>query len=424
MPLNTKAMNAEIITIGDELLIGQTVDTNSAWMGKSLNRLGISVVQIRSIADQANDIIQALETVRETTSLVLITGGLGPTKDDITKATLCTYFQDELVLKEEVLEQLKAFFERRGRTMGRHNYKQAMVLSGSDVLPNSKGTAPGMWMKKNKKHYVSMPGVPYEMKAIMEEHVFPKLAGMAKGRQVIHKHIHTQGIPESELMVKIAEWEEELPAPMKLAYLPSPGMVKLRISVSSNDDEVRLRAALEKEVTQLESLIPAYIVGYDEDSLESGVGALLRRAKQTLATAESCTGGYIAHQLTSLPGSSDYFMASVVAYDNTIKRKLLDVRMETLTKHGAVSEAVVEEMVAGVLKKTGADWAIATSGIAGPTGGTDQKPVGTVWVAVGNAQKTISSLHLFGNDRLANIQRASNVGLQMLRKELLNLFVD
>jgi nicotinamide-nucleotide amidase len=417
-------MQAEIITIGDELLIGQTIDTNSAWIGERLSLAGIKVVQVRSIPDDPDRIQQALRDLMPATRLVLITGGLGPTNDDITRNTLCTYFGDELVLNQEVLDQLSLFFEKRGRPMNEHNRAQAMVPSRCKVLPNALGTAPGMWFEEDGKVVVSMPGVPYEMKAIMTDHVLPRLSGRSNGYHILHKHIHTFGIPESELMVKIADWEAQLPAPMKLAYLPSPGMVKLRITVESTGDRALLLAGVEEAVKELQGLIPEYIVGYDDDNLEHGIGRMLLDAGQTLAVAESCTGGFLAHRITSVSVSSAYLKGGVVAYANEIKATLLGVKESTLEEHGAVSGEVVKEMVEGTLQATGADWAIATSGVAGPAGGSEEKPVGTVWIAVGNKEQIVVSHHLFGNDRMANIQRSTNTALKMLRKELLKLFVD
>lgn len=410
-------MLAEIITIGDELLIGQVIDTNSAWIAEQLNMTGIKVHQITSISDNQEHILQTLKEASTRAQLILITGGLGPTKDDITKQTLCKYFDTSLVFSEEAYKNVENLFYHRGIKVTEVNRQQAMVPANCKVLPNVNGTAPCMWFEKENCIYVSMPGVPFEMKAIMEQEVIPQL--LHKQNQVIiHRTILTEGVGESMLASIIETWEDALPEFIKLAYLPQPGMVRLRLTAYGNDREM-LQDALSKAEKELYPLAGKYIFGYDNDTIESVVGQLLRQKGMTLSTAESCTGGNIAQLITSIAGSSDYFKGSVVAYSNEIKEKMLGVAHQTLVDHGAVSEQTVIAMAEGIRERFNTDYSIAVSGIAGPGGGTDEKPVGTTWIAVTTPTGTTSRKFLLGDHRGRNIRKASVAALNMLRGKLI-----
>lgn len=411
---------AEIITIGDELLIGQVIDTNSAWMGQKLNSIGVKVKQITSVSDDAEHIIAALAEARKRADLIFITGGLGPTKDDITKITLCRYFNSTLRFDEKSFEVITEIFKARGRGVTDTNRKQAEVPSNCEVLLNKWGTAPGMWFDDKGKVFVSMPGVPYEMKGIMENEVLPRLIDRFNLPPIQHRTILTQGIGESNLSDLISSWEDKLPPYMKLAYLPSPGMVRLRISANGTD-ESKLRDEMESEVQKLISIAGEYIYGFEEEKLESIVGNLLRQQGKTLSTAESCTGGYIAHKITTIPGSSDYYIGSIIAYANRIKEKFLDVDPKIFEVNGAVSEQAVMAMASHVKEKFGTDYAIACSGIAGPGGGTEEKPVGTVWLALATPDQIITRKLLLGRVRERVIMEASQHALNLLRKSLIGI---
>jgi len=410
-------MLAEIITIGDELLIGQVIDTNSAWIAEQLNMIGIKVHQITSISDNQEHILQTLKEASTRVQLILITGGLGPTKDDITKQTLCKYFDTSLVFSEEAYKNVENLFYHRGVKVTEVNRQQAMVPANCKVLPNVNGTAPCMWFEKDNCIYVSMPGVPFEMKAIMEQEVIPQLLHKQK-QVIIHRTILTEGVGESMLASIIETWEDALPEFIKLAYLPQPGMVRLRLTAYGNDREM-LQDAVSKAEKELYTLAGKYIFGYDNDTIESVVGQLLRQKGMTLSTAESCTGGNIAQLITSIAGSSDYFKGSVVAYSNEIKEKMLGVPHQTLVDHGAVSEQTVIAMAEGIRKHFATDYSIAVSGIAGPGGGTDEKPVGTTWIAVTTPTGTTSRKFLLGDHRGRNIRKASVAALNMLRGKLI-----
>lgn len=413
-------IKTEIITIGDELLIGQVIDTNSAWIGEQLNAIGVKVNQITSISDDRSHILKTLAEAETRADIILITGGLGPTKDDITKVTLCEYFNTRLVFNQEAFNRIENLFKIRGFTMTEVNRKQAEVPANCRVIPNSNGTASGMWFEKNGKIFVSMPGVPFEMKQMMTGFILPELATKFNSHHIIHKTILTQGGGESMIAKIIENWEDNLPQNIKLAYLPQPGMVRLRLTATGNDKNELLRQ-LEQETAKVQQLIPDLIYGYDNDTLESVVGGLLRSTKKTMATAESCTGGYIAHLITSIPGSSEYFKGSVVAYANEVKEKILGVKKESLEAHGAVSEEVVKQMAEGVKSRLKTDYAIATSGIAGPDGGTDKKPVGYTWIAIATPETVIARQFLFGEDRGRNIRKTAIMALDMLRKELIKI---
>ncbi|MBK6988363.1 MAG: competence/damage-inducible protein A [Bacteroidetes bacterium] len=409
---------AEIITIGDELLIGQVVDTNSAWMGQKLNEIGVKVKQITSISDDKTHILTTLAEAKKRADIILITGGLGPTKDDITKKTLCDYFNSELIFHEPSFKIIAEIFQSRGRVISETNRLQAFVPANCTVLLNKNGTAPGMWFTDEKAIYVSMPGVPNEMKFLMESEVIPRLKEKYSLAPIVHKTILTQGIGESFLSDLIEKWELALPPYMKLAYLPSAGMVRLRIT-ASGENENSLRIEVEKQTEELQKLIPDFIYGFEGDQLESQIGELLIKKGKTLSTAESCTGGFIAHKITSVAGSSKYYIGSIIPYSNDLKTGLLNVNPELIKKHGAVSSEVVTEMAQLVRKKLNTDFSIATSGIAGPTGGSDEKPVGTVWIAISSEKRTFSWKVQLGSNRLRIISETALHALNGLRKELI-----
>ena len=411
-------MKAEIITIGDEILIGQIVDTNSAWMGEQLNLHGIEVFQITSVHDQHDHILEALANAEKHADLVLITGGLGPTKDDITKKVLCDYFNCELELNEQVLANVTERLTKRNVSMNQLNKDQALVPSKCTVLNNSTGTAPGMWFEKNETIYVSMPGVPFEMKSIMSEEVLPHLAKNGKAKSIYHQTVLVYGIPESMLAEKIEAWETALPDFIKLAYLPSQLMIRLRLSAYGNQME-SLQQEVSRQISQLKLIIPEHIFGYNSDTLAGVTGKLLKKADATLGIAESCTGGMIAHLFTSNAGSSAYLKGGIVAYSNEVKMGLLGVQQKTLEAHGAVSKEVALEMAQGVQRTLNTDYAVATTGIAGPDGGTAEKPVGTVWIAVISKQNIKLERYTFAHNRERNILRSSQATINLLRQLLL-----
>lgn len=407
-------MKAEIITIGDEILIGQIIDTNSAWLSEQLNLNGIEVYQITSVHDSREHILQALHDAANHADLVLITGGLGPTKDDITKHTLCEYFQTQLVRNEQVLEWVEDMLSGRGVTVNQLNRDQALVPENCTVLHNAMGTAPGMWFDKDDTIFVSMPGVPFEMMYIMEQEVLPRLQQTGKTRSIVHLTVLTHGLPESMLAERIADWENNLPSFVKLAYLPSPLMVKLRLS-AYGDDRDQLQQEIDRQVDSLKEIISEHIWGYNNDSMAGVVGKLLVESGKMLAVAESCTGGNLSHFITANPGASAWYKGGVVAYSNEVKMQLLGVQPASLEQFGAVSEQVAREMAGGVKRITGADYAVSTTGIAGPDGGSDEKPVGTVWIAVAGEQNVISRKFVFRNNRERNILRSTQSALNMLR---------
>lgn len=411
-------MNAEIITIGDEILIGQIVDTNSAWMGQKLNEIGVNVIQITSISDNEQHIIEALNNAQKHADLILTTGGLGPTKDDITKITLCKYFNSHLVFNEQAFADVENLLKKRGRESTNHHRVQVELPNNCEPVFNKVGTAPGMWFERNNKIFVSMPGVPYEMKAMMENDVLLRLKQKSQATFIAHKTILTIGVGETIIADLISEWENKLPQYMKLAYLPAIGTVRLRLTGKSKTGEIKHE--VESEMKKIEPLIQKYIYGYDDDSMEEIVGKLLREKRQTIATAESCTGGYLAHMITSVPGSSDYYLGSVIAYENKVKENFLSVGKDEMIKNGVVSEAVVSIMADHARKKFDSDYVVATSGIAGPGGGTLEKPVGTVCIAVATPKRVFSRTFRFGDHRLRNIHVTSLTALDMLRRELLN----
>jgi nicotinamide-nucleotide amidase len=413
-------MKAEIITIGDELLIGQVVDTNSAFIATKLNEAGIHVYQITSVSDNKEHIMEALDNATRKADLIIMTGGLGPTNDDITKLTLCEYFKVGLRFDAEAYKDVEYVFKIRGREVTEVNRRQAELPENCSALRNKNGTAPGMWFDVDGKIYVSMPGVPYEMKALMEDEVIPKLKKQFTLPVIIHRNVFTIGIGESMLAEKIAAWENSLAdVGIKLAYLPSIGMVRLRLSTRGSDRSL-LEKNVQDKITELKKLVGEYIFGYDNDTLEEIVGKLLKEKNQTISLAESCTGGYISHLITAVAGSSDYYKGSVIAYAYEIKTIELGVSEELLNTKGAVSQEVVEQMASAVRKKFHTDYAIAVSGIAGPGGGTPEKPVGMVWIAIATPQRVFSKKCQFANNRLRNIQMTANTALNLLRKEIIS----
>jgi nicotinamide-nucleotide amidase len=410
-------MKAQIITIGDELLIGQTIDTNSAWMGSELNKLGFDVYRQTSVHDDYDDITDILRQVTGKADVVLITGGLGPTSDDITKKVFCDFFSSRMVVNMDVLALIEDMMKRRGVPMNENSRRQAEVPEACNVLTNTRGTAPGMWFEKEGTIFVSMPGIPYEMEYIMTEHVIPKLKKRFSSQVIIHRNIMTYGAPEAKLAEKLTEFEEALPGNVKLAYLPRYGMIKLRLTATGSEKEP-LENTLNEQVKKLYVIIPDLIYADTEESLEMTIGRLLKEKKQNLCTAESCTGGKIASLITSIPGSSEYFKGSVIAYDNTVKQELLEVAGDIIKRNGAVSEEVVKKMAEGARRLLKTDFSVATSGIAGPDGGTEDKPVGTIWIAVSSSEGTVTEKHQFVQDRITNITRFAYAALNLLRKQI------
>ena len=406
-------MLAEIITIGDEILIGQIVDTNSAWMAGQLNNAGIRVKQISSVSDNHEHILTALAEAAQRADLIFITGGLGPTKDDITKKTLAEYFGVGMVENADALNNVLRIFERYNRPLLQTNKQQAEVPANCEVIINKNGTAPGMWFNEGGKVYVSMPGVPFEMMYMMEEEVIPKIKALFKLPVIIHKTILTVGEGESFLAERIADIEDSLPDYIKLAYLPKLGQVRLRLS-GYGADEVFLRDKIDEFAAKLVDRIGSFVVAEEDIALEKSILNFMEERGLTLSVAESCTGGYISHLFTQHAGSSKVFFGGAVSYSYELKESILGVKHETLWQYGAVSEETVKEMVEGALLNFKSDYAIAVTGIAGPGGGLPDKPVGTVWIAVASVQKSLIKKFTFGNRRQQNIERSATTALSML----------
>ena len=406
-------MFAELITIGDELLIGQVVDTNSAWMGRELNNIGIEVLRIVSVRDREEEILEAIDNAMKRVNIVLVTGGLGPTKDDITKQTLCKYFNTELIFSEEVFENVKRVLAGK-IPMNKLNKGQAMVPKNCTVINNPAGSASVSWFERDGKVLVSMPGVPQEMTTVMAESVLPKLHERFQTDVIMHQTFLVQHYPESVLAEKLEAWEVALPDCIKLAYLPKLGIIRMRLTGRGHDRK-EVETLLNREKAKLETILGEDIFSEEDTPLEVIIGELLKKRKLTVSTAESCTGGSIAERLTSIAGSSEYFKGSIVAYSNEVKKDLLYVSSETLEKYGAVSEETVIEMVKGAMKALKTDCAVATSGIAGPGGGTPEKPVGTVWIAAGYKNEIRTYKQETNRGRAMNIERAGNNALLMLR---------
>lgn len=412
-------MKATIITIGDEILIGQIVDTNSGYIAKYLDNIGIQTIEMLSISDNKEHIISTLKLVQNKVDIVLITGGLGPTKDDITKKTFCDYFDDELIENKEVLAHVTEIIEKYlKRPMTQLNIEQALVPSKCEVLFNKMGTAPGMWIKKENTVYIAMPGVPYEMKYLMENEVIPKLIASFNRPHIVHKTILTYGQGESLIAERIEDWENNLPEFIKLAYLPSPGKVRLRLTARGIDKTILVNS-IDVEIKKLEIIIGDIIVGFDEsETIEVVVGKKLKNLGKTLSVAESCTGGKIAQMITSVSGASNYFKSSVVSYANETKVQILHVKQETINQFGVVSKEVALEMAHGIKKITHSDFSLATTGNAGPTKGDDKVEVGTVFIALVTPKSEYVEEFSFGQPRDKVIDRAANKALEMLLKEI------
>ncbi len=409
---------AEIITIGDEILYGQTLDTNAHWISGELDKVGIKVIRRTTVGDQEADIIRALEAAESMANIILITGGLGPTSDDLTKPCLARYFDSPMAMNPQALAELEQFMRSRGRNLNESTRRQAILPIKCTPISNPRGTATGLWFNRNGKVFVAMPGVPHEMRDMITASIIPRLKEKFDLPVIFHKIVRVVGIGESWLSEKISDWEQALPKNMKLAYLPTFGDIKLRITAFGQNIE-NIKIEVEKQRSSLVSLIQEYVYGYDDDTLESVAGNLLRQKGQKLALAESCTGGYIAHLITSVPGSSDYFNGGVVPYQNAMKIEQLGVSEETLSKFGAVSENTVMEMATRVREKFKADYGMATSGIAGPGGGTPEKPVGLVWMAVSDKNTCKTQKLQLIKDRMVNIQLTSVAALNFLRQRLL-----
>lgn len=406
-------MKAEIITIGDELLIGQVIDSNSAFMAKELNKIGIKVHRITSISDNRSTILTTLDASTEESDVIICTGGLGPTKDDITKDTIASFFSDTLEFNADIFSHIKNYLESRGVEVKERNRQQACVPLKATCLHNPYGTASGLYFFDNNTRYFFLPGVPYEMKHLMVNEIIPILKQISNQPAIYHRTILTSGVPESEMAEKIKHFETRLPSNLSLAYLPSPGILRLRLTAYQQANAEKL---VEKHLEHLKSIVSDYIFGYDETTLEEVVSEWLKRHKKTLCIAESCSGGNISASLVALPGASDFFKGSVVAYNNQIKEEILNIPRHILKEHGAVSQEVVEKMAVNVRQLFAADYSIATSGIAGPDGGSDDKPVGTTWIAVASNHEIISKNYTFGNLREINIRKTTVAGLFMLYK--------
>jgi len=412
-----KDIYAELISVGDEILYGQTLDTNSHFISSELDKIGIRVKRKVTIADNREAMMLAFKEAENNADIIIITGGLGPTRDDLTKSLLAEYFDSGMKLHEDILEDLRQRYAKRGRELNELNKGQAELPEKCIPIENKYGTAPGMWFEKGDKVFVSMPGVPQEMKYMMEDTIVPKFHEMYKTPILIHKMVKTVGIPESILAERVEDWENNLPKEIKLAYLPGLKQVKMRLT-ASGEDEKHLQNILGQEVDKLYKLVGQYIYGTDEINLAGKIGELLMKQKKTIACAESCTGGHLAHLITSNAGSSAYYRGGINPYHNELKINILGVRKETIEQYGAVSEQTVIEMAERVRELFGADIGISTSGIAGPSGGSDEKPVGTVWVALADGSNTQTKLYHFQFDRKGNIEITSNSLLNLVRQTL------
>ena len=413
-------MTAYILTIGDEILIGQINDTNSAWMAQQLNLQGIRIVGKMSVGDVHNEIIHALDYALHAADLVLITGGLGATKDDITKKSLVEFFGAQLVWHQETYDRMEKIFQKYGRTVNEMNKNSCFMPSNAQILTNDRGLAPAMWFEENKKVVVSMPGVPYEMQILMTNRVLPKLRASFPMSPIVHRTILTAGEGETMLAEKLDAFEEKLPDNVKLAYLPSLGTVRLRLTARGADEAV-LNEQFDVLKTELVSIVNYAVAGFDDDTLPVVIGRMVKESGLKIGFAESCTGGYMSHLITSVAGSSEYFEGTIIAYAYDLKEKLLNVSPDTLNTEGAVCEACVRQMVMGALDSLKVDVAVAVSGIAGPGGGTPEKPVGTIWLAVGDKNNIKTVKINMDRGRSKNIEYAANVGLNLLRKFLLNM---
>ena len=410
-------MKADIITIGDEILIGQIIDTNSAWIAARLGEIGVSIRRKYSIGDRREEIIEAVNESLAKSEVTIITGGLGPTKDDITKRVLAEVFDSEMVCDKETYERVERMMAARGIAFNDLNKGQAMVPECCTVLPNHKGTAPGMWFERDGHVVVSLPGVPFEMESLMTEEVLPRIQSHFALAAVVHKTAITYGLAESMMAEHIAAWEDALPPYLHLAYLPSPSQLRLRLSAYDMERE-QAEKEIDEQFAKLLPLLGDYFVGWGDTTVQSAVAELLLKEGATLSSAESCTGGVIASKFTAMSGASEYFWGGVVSYDNSVKENLLGVSRKNLEQYGAVSEQVARQMAEGVRKACGTTYGVATTGIAGPTGGTPEKPVGTVWMAVATPTHTVAKVVVHGKVRAVNIERAATAAINMLRLEL------
>ena len=399
-------MSVSLVTIGDEILIGQIVDTNSAWMAQRISEIGLQVDMIYSISDTQEAILKTLAIASELSDIIIVTGGLGPTNDDVTKSAIIKYFDDILVRNEDILANIKRLFQMRGRTVNKLNEMQSDLPSKCKVLINQIGTASGMWFKNNNKDFIFMPGVPNEMKGIMNNHILPALQDQFNPGYFIYRTILTQGIPESVLSEKLLDWESKLNSKIKLAYLPSETRVRLRLS-ARGENQSYLESLIEEAIQKLYLIIPKNIYGENQDTIEKKLGALLSNKNLTIATTESCTGGYLSHLITTVPGCSKYFKGGILAYNEVIKKEVLGISPKTLQKFGVVSAEVVKEMALSVRKIMDTDYALSTSGILGPSGGSENIPVGLVWVGIAGPLGVKAIKYQFGSDRNWNMRRVS-----------------
>ncbi len=412
-------MQIELITIGNELLTGKTTDTNSAWLAQQLNIIGLQVIRITSVSDTRQEILNILNESEKRADIIILTGGLGPTSDDITKPALCEFFNTKLIFSPKIFGHIESLLEKKGYKVNEYNKRQADVPESSIALENDLGTAAGLWFEKNGKVFISLPGVPFEMEDLFTKKVIPKLKELFTLPVIYYKTIITHGSFEAQLAEELKDFESGLPENISMAYLPSPGIIRLRLGIIGHKLE-DLEKEIEHQISKLWDIIPEYIIGYDNDTLEMIIGNILKDKNQTLAVAESCTGGAIASLITSVPGSSEYFKGAIVAYSNEIKRDQLAVESTLIDTYGAVSKQVVEVMADNTRLLFNTDYSISVSGVAGPSGGTIEKPVGTIWIAVSCKTETRSQKFIFGDNRERNIRRTSVAALNMLRK----LFLD
>ena len=418
MKTDNNFVKAKIISIGDELLIGQVINTNAAWLGNILTNNGIEVISTLTIGDGEKDIVGALDACSDV-EIIVMTGGLGPTADDITKPTLCKYFGTELEFCQDAYDNVMSIFKLRGYQMTERNRGQAYIPKSCTYIPNRYGTAPCMWFEKSKSVYISMPGVPFEMKNVFEQEILPKLMKHFKVTPYISKVVMTTGVGESFLADAIKDWEEALPEFLSLAYLPQYGMVRLRLD-GRHPDRAYLQQTIDNEIDKLSKIIGQYIFGYDEKPIAEAVLEKLKAVGKTLASAESCTGGTIAKMITAIPGSSDVFKGTVVSYATSVKEEVLGVNHADVEKYTVVSQQVAEQMATGVRTLLKTDYAVATTGVAGPGGATEENPVGTVWIAVAGPNGVVSKRCNFGKDRGNNIERASITALEMVRQYVIS----
>jgi nicotinamide-nucleotide amidase len=416
--INTMNIHAAILTIGDEILYGQITDTNAQWLAAALSDAGIKLRRKITVGDSREEILAGFEEAQRNADIIITTGGLGPTKDDITKKVFAEFFGTEMTFRPEVLANIERLFSLRNRTVNDLNKTQAWIPANGEIITNEVGTAPGMWFSHQGKVFISMPGVPHEMKKMMAEVAIPRLKQTFDVPYIYHRMIKTVGVPESTLAEVINDWEDSLPPFIKLAYLPKLGQVRLRLTAMGTDRAL-LEAAVAEEVEKVKPLIGKWVYAYDEEEIEHTIGQMLLSRGQHLATAESCTGGLIADRITDLAGCSAYYKGGIVAYSNDVKISQLGVKAETIVAHGAVSEQTAMEMAEQVRLRYGADYGIATTGVAGPGGGTPEKPVGTVWIGYSDAHKTFAKKYMLVHDRMMNIQFAYNLAMNLLRLQLL-----